>query len=373
MAEDLTVPAGLTDYLVILWTNTLLDYRASFPLDFQALADIYNGKPAGLFAPVSRIEAAQIKSKADCVTEELRNRRIYWNLLEKIETFQPSLFQSPIAGKLHILTDHGISRIKKYISEGTLPKKTSLLNDCKHLEELRKTFREMTVTDTIAAIVTPFSDDEIGENFPLPKFPPADPLAKCCINILCVTIVTKDCFLKYCGGLNSYLARDVARELRTPKKKSFMLSMIEQNLESYLAPYLEWGPPAAGITPTPAPDAADATAEAAPVKRRRLPAGFKMIKQGRKPMTDEHKDLFFRKVLKHVVNIGHNTADGKKWKYADKGKTGTNQTRDHESFIFEYNGTRYRVFCYIDKKPEFCVKRQDRTGQGQPHYFHFIG
>ena len=66
-----------------------------------------------------------------------------------------------ITNNQYLLTRGGIRRIEKYISESELPHKASLLNDCKRLEELRKTFRESPVTDTIAAIVTHHPADEV--------------------------------------------------------------------------------------------------------------------------------------------------------------------------------------------------------------------
>lgn len=392
MAEDLTVPAGLTDYLVILWMNTPLDYDASFPVDFQFLADSHNGI-LDKFTPFSYVEAIQIKSNADCITDALKKCRYNWNLIETSDT----PFPGAMAGNKYILSNRGIRRIKTYLSKSALPNKASLLNDCKRLEELRKTFRESPVTDTIAAIVTPYPADDVRRNFALPKSPLKG------IEFLYISAISRKNFIKSCGGFNSDLARAVARELRTPRKeKSWVLTMIEGLLNSYLAPYLLFGEPSAGITP--APDAADATAEETPATdtgetveaepgaaaefaAALADAGFTEVKgehlrndrNGGEPveMKPPTKKLLIE-ILPYISEVKRKKATSDRWSRPDAVSSGIQSGRC-ESIVLEREGVQYMIIyvkCEIDRKEKyrFGVRIHERTKSGKmkPYTYQFF-
>ena len=363
MAEDLTVPAGLTDYLVILWMNTPLDYDASFPVDFQFLADSHNGI-LDKFTPFSYVEAIQIKSNADCITDALKKCRYNWNLIETSDT----PFPGAMAGNKYILSNRGIRRIKTYLSKSALPNKASLLNDCKRLEELRKTFRETPVTDTIAAIVTPYPADDVRRNFALPKSPLKG------IEFLYISAISRKNFIKSCGGVNSDLARAVARELRTPRKeKSWVLTMIEGLLDSYLAPYLLFGEPSAGITP--APDAADATAEETPATDTAetveaepgaaavaYPDGLEVIEENKGGALDAG---FLKEVLPNVQYIhGKETDRPERWEHPSQ----ITHRERHPWTVFEWEGIRYRAWKEEYPKKKYAVKWEIQEQGDSPNW-----
>ena len=362
MAEDLTVPAGLTDYLVILWMDATLDYDASFPVDFQFVADAYNGILDNFDFPFPTVEAIQIKSNADCITDALKSCRNNWNLIETSD--RP--FPVAMARNNHILSNRGIRRIKTYLSKSALPNKASLLNDCKRLEELRKTFRETPVTDTIAAIVTPYPADDVRRNFALPN-----PLEG--IEFLYISAISRKNFIKSCGGFNSDLARAVARELRTPRgEKSWVLTEIERLLNSYLAPYLLFGEHSAGITP--APDAADATAEETPATDTAetveaepgaaavaYPDGLEVIEENKGGALDAG---FLKEVLPNVQYIhGQETDRPERWEHPC-------QITHRERLpwtVFEWEGIRYRAWKEEYPKKRYAVKWEIQEQEKLPN------
>ena len=381
MAEDLTVPAGLTDYLVILWMNAPLDYDASFPVDFQFLVDSHNCTSEKIFTPFPTIDAIQIKSRYDFISDTLKDIREIWRL-EEVS------YNSLSFCNKYILTDRGIRRIKTYLSKSALPNKASLLNDCKRLEELRKTFRETPVTDTIAAIVTPYPTDDVRRNFALPNSPLKG------IDILYISAISQDNFIKSCGGLNSRFAQDVAHKISAPKEyKSDILTSIGKNLERKLAPYLLFGEPSAGITP--APDAADATAAkmpatdtgetveaepgaAAEFAAALADAGFTEVKgehlrndrNGGEPveMKPPTKKLLID-ILPYISEVKRKKATSDRWSRPDAVSSGIQSGRC-ENIVLEREGVQYMIIyvkCEIDRKEKyrFGVRIHERAKSGK--------
>ena len=366
MAEDLTVQAGLTDYIIILWYTNLCSYEFSSPLNFQTLADAENG-PDFILGPFPTIEAIQVKNRENCITGTLENCRRNWSLIEKSDI----PFPTPIAHNQYILTGRGIRRIKSYISESNLPYKAGLLKECESLGKLMVSLRESPITDTIATIVTPYPDKEDGENFLLPESPLTG------IGFLSVSAITRANFIRYCGGLDSSLARMVASQIRAPRKeRSWLFNLIEQDLNNRLAPYLLFGEPAAGSAEeSPARDAAPdaaATGEAG----LDFPPGFEVVERGTKsndqgdkqpkPMTDATLKQFIQKVLPYINEIGATEAQSKRWGTV----RGTPHPGRHENAVIKNNGIMYDIF-YDKTQEEFNVRlcKAPNGEKGKPRYF----
>lgn len=131
---------------------------------------------------------------------------------------------------------------------------------------------------------------------------------------------------------------------------------------------------AAGTKEPPARDAGEPV-ETKPKKRRRWPADFTDI-PGKKPLTDEHKELFCKTVLKHIGKIGHDTAPADKWKPADT--LGYLHPETREMALVDYKGATYRIY-YVPKRYQynkFFVVRLEYRAPGEaryPRFFCFIG
>ncbi len=162
----------------------------------------------------------------------------------------------------------------------------------------------------------------------------------------------------------------------------------KRRLRTYLA-YLESNqdlpqePAPAGDAPALEPEAVETKP-----KKRRLPAGFKVIENGtlnndkgnHKPveMKAENIERFAREVVPYIAGIEKRYAPGEYWKRPKNGMEGIEPGRG-ENALIEWEGKQYIIIyvqCDIDKKYIFRygVKLATGTNKGTgASYFFFTG
>ncbi|MCR5360356.1 MAG: hypothetical protein K6E55_10780 [Thermoguttaceae bacterium] len=365
---------GKRDYIAIVWKLRECEYYKGKPSPAEINAQvILNWLEAGrLFL----MWAVKVNIYPDTAKEALSMYR--------------SHFWKEALGGFKILNETRYKRFKEWLHAGDNADKK--IRELKKIYDLQCAESKKEPIDTVSEILAREVPELVDNN--------TKKLIKCwCIeytirgwSIIPIEDIAKrgKDVMRRIGGLVRY-------DVKASRDEAFPIGKILKSIGLAEMPYSLFGLPApgddirrtgaamgAGITPTPAPDAADATAEEMPAetkskKRRRLPAGFTFIKDGNKPMTDEHISEICKQIKKHIGKIKHKATLIKGVWEPHKGELGKNAAARYETAVIEYKGVKYRILCHPHNRDKWGQEIYVRLEyapdgeSGQPQYSHFIG